>query len=38
MAGDRAKAAGYYRKLVDLAKDADTERPELASARKLAMR
>lgn len=38
LAGDRAKAAGYYRKLVDLARDADTERPELASARKLAMR
>ena len=38
MAGDRAKAASYYQKLVALAKDADTDRPELANARKLAMR
>lgn len=36
MAGDRAKAASYYRKLVALAKDADTARPELVSAKKLA--
>ncbi len=37
MAGDRAKATSYYRKLVDLAKDADTARPELVSAKKLAL-
>ena len=36
MAGDRAKAAAYYQKLVTLAKDADTARPELVSAKKLA--
>jgi hypothetical protein len=36
MAGDRAKAAGYYQKLVTLAKDADTARPELVSAKKFA--
>jgi tetratricopeptide (TPR) repeat protein len=34
MAGDRAKAASYYEKLLALAKDADTTRPELASAKK----
>ena len=33
MGGDRAKAAGYYQKLVALAKDADTARPELVSAK-----
>ena len=38
MAGDRAKAAGYYQKLLALAKDADTARPELASAKKFAQR
>ena len=38
MAGDRAKAAGYYQKLLVLAKDADTTRPELVSAKKLAQR
>jgi tetratricopeptide (TPR) repeat protein len=38
MAGDRAKAAGYYQKLVALAKDADTARPELVSAKKFALR
>jgi tetratricopeptide (TPR) repeat protein len=38
MAGDRVKAAHYYQKLVALAKDADTERPELVSAKKLAQR
>jgi tetratricopeptide (TPR) repeat protein len=38
MAGDRAKAAAYYQKLVALAKDADTARPELVSAKKLAAR
>jgi hypothetical protein len=35
LAGDRAKAAGYYQKLAVLAKNADTERPELVTARKL---
>jgi tetratricopeptide (TPR) repeat protein len=38
MAGDRAKAAVYYQKLVTLAKDADTARPELVSAKKFAQR
>ncbi len=38
MAGDRAKAAAYYQKLLALAKDADTARPELVSAKKFAMR
>jgi tetratricopeptide (TPR) repeat protein len=38
MAGDRAKATGYYQKLVALAKDADTARPELVSAKKFALR
>jgi tetratricopeptide (TPR) repeat protein len=32
-AGDRDKAAAYYRKLLVLAKDSDTDRPELAHAR-----
>jgi tetratricopeptide (TPR) repeat protein len=38
MAGDRAKAAAYYQKLLALAKDADTARPELVNAKKLALR
>lgn len=38
LAGDRTKAASYYQKLVALAKDADTPRPELVSARKFAQR
>ncbi|HVF64971.1 MAG TPA: hypothetical protein VNE58_13355 [Casimicrobiaceae bacterium] len=38
MSGDSAKAAGYYGRLVVLAKDADTARPELVSAKKLAQR
>jgi tetratricopeptide (TPR) repeat protein len=38
MAGDRAKAAAYNQKLLALAKDADTARPELVSAKKLAQR
>jgi tetratricopeptide (TPR) repeat protein len=38
MAGDKAKAAAYYQKLLALAKDADTARPELVSAKKLASR
>ncbi len=33
MAGDRAKASAYYQKLVGLAKDADTARPDLVSAK-----
>jgi tetratricopeptide (TPR) repeat protein len=32
-AGDRDKAAAYYEKLLVLAKDSDTERPELVRAR-----
>ncbi|HSS71051.1 MAG TPA: hypothetical protein VLQ46_10420 [Casimicrobiaceae bacterium] len=36
MAGDRAKAAAYYQKLLALAKDADTARPELVIAKKFA--
>jgi tetratricopeptide (TPR) repeat protein len=38
MAGDATKAAGYYQKLVALAKDADTMRPELVQAKALAQR
>jgi tetratricopeptide (TPR) repeat protein len=33
-AGDRAKARSYYRQLLDIAKEADTDRPELVAARK----
>ena len=32
-AGDRDKASAYYRKLVDLAKNADSERPETQEAK-----
>ena len=32
--GDRAKATVYYKKLLEVAKDADTERPELQHAKK----
>ena len=32
-AGDRAAASDYFTKLVALAKNADTQRPELATAR-----
>jgi cytochrome c-type biogenesis protein CcmH/NrfG len=32
-AGQREKASTYYRQLLDLAKTADTERPEIARAR-----
>jgi hypothetical protein len=32
-AGDRQKARDYYAKLVDLTKNADSARPELARAR-----
>ena len=38
MAGDNTKAAGYYQKLVALAKDADTMRPELVKAKTVAQR
>jgi hypothetical protein len=38
LAGDRAKAAAYYQKLLALAKDADPPRPELEGAKKLAQR
>jgi tetratricopeptide (TPR) repeat protein len=31
--GDKARAASYYAKLLDLAKDADTQRPEVVQAR-----
>jgi tetratricopeptide (TPR) repeat protein len=34
MTGDRTKAATYYERLLALAKDADTARPELVSAKK----
>ena len=37
MAGDRAQASAYYRKLLALAKDADTVRPEVVSAKKFAL-
>jgi len=36
LSGNREKAAGYYQKLLALAKDADTPRPELASAKQAA--
>ena len=32
-AGDRTKAANYYAKLIELAKNGGTQRPELAHAR-----
>jgi tetratricopeptide (TPR) repeat protein len=38
LAGDPSKATAYYRKLLDLAKDADANRPELEGARKVALR
>ena len=34
LAGDRAKARTYYKQLLEIAKDADTERPELTQAKK----
>ena len=34
LSGDKAKAATYYKQLLDVAKEADTERPELVAARK----
>ena len=33
--GDKAKAAAYYKKLLEVAKTADTERAELVQAKKL---
>ena len=38
LAGNRAKATAYYQKLLALAKDADTPRPELANAKQFASR
>ena len=38
MAGERSKAAAYYQKLLALARNADTARPELVSAKQLALR
>lgn len=38
MVGDRAKAASYYQRLLALAKDGDTARPELISAKQYAQR
>ena len=35
-AGDRAKAKTYYNQLLQIARDADTDRPELMAARKFA--
>ena len=34
LAGDRAKARTYYKQLLEIAKEADTERAELAQAKK----
>jgi len=34
LAGDRAKARGYYQQLVEICKTSDTDRPELQEARK----
>ena len=34
MAGDKVKARTYYKQLLEIAKEADTERPELVHARK----
>ena len=33
LAGDRVKATTYYKQLLDIAKDADTDRPELLQAK-----
>jgi tetratricopeptide (TPR) repeat protein len=33
LAGDRSKARAYYKQLLEIAKEADTERPELAQAK-----
>jgi hypothetical protein len=32
--GDRAKATAYYKQLLEVAKEADTDRPELQQAKK----
>ena len=32
--GDRAKATAYYKTLLEVAKEADTQRPELQHAKK----
>jgi hypothetical protein len=34
LAGDRAKAITYYKQLLEIAREADTERPEIAAAKK----
>ena len=36
LAGDKAKAATYFKQLLDLAKEADTDRPEILEAKKFA--
>ncbi len=33
-AGDRAKATAYFKKLLEVAKESDSERPELQQAKK----
>jgi tetratricopeptide (TPR) repeat protein len=38
LAGDRAKATTYYRQLLETAKDADTERPEIVAAKSFVAR
>ena len=35
LSGDRAKSRTYYQQLLEIAKEADTERPELVQARKM---
>jgi len=35
LSGDKAKAATYYKQLLNVAKEADTDRPELVAARKV---
>jgi hypothetical protein len=35
LAGDKAKAATYYKQLLEIAKDADTQRPEIVAAKKV---
>ena len=34
LAGEAAKATAYYKQVLEIAKDADTERPEIAAAKK----
>ncbi len=38
LAGDRGRAVGFYRQLIEIAGDADTERPELRHARAIVAR